>query len=214
MTDQERLADELRALIETVRTSDLDAAAAAGVDITDLATAVAAVRSRLSAHVVDDVRMQAGLRTQDRPGAAPGELPDLTGVTPEAFFPYSPVIGPLNPIAPPFRFWMEGEEVRGEGRFGAAYNGPPAGVHGGLVAALMDEVLGVTGVMTGNHGFTGTLTIRYESLTPVDTDLRVRGWVDGAEGRKAFIAGELLAGDRLCARADGVFIRPRELEDG
>lgn len=208
MTDQERLVDELRALIEVVRTSDLAEAATAGADLAGLTAAVAAVRSQLGAHVVDDVRMQAGLRAQDRPGTAPGELPDLTGVTPEGFFPYSPVIGPLNPIAPPFRFWMEGDEVRGEGRFGAAYNGPPGGVHGGLVAALMDEVLGVTGVMTGNHGFTGTLTIRYESLTPVDTDLRVRGWVDGAEGRKAFIAGELLVGDRLCARADGIFIRP------
>lgn len=210
MTDQERLVNELRSLIEVVRTSDLDAAAATGVDLPGLTTQLAEVRSILGDHVVDDVRMQAGLRALDRPGAAPGELPDLTGVTPEGFFPYSPLIGPLNPIAPPFRFWTEGDEVHGEGRFGAAYNGPPGGVHGGLVAALMDEVLGVTGVMTGNHGFTGTLSIRYESLTPVDTDLRVRGWVEGAEGRKAFIAGELLDGDRLCARADGVFIRPRQ----
>lgn len=210
MTDQERLVAELRALIEVARISDLDEAAAADVDLDALTSRLAEVRSILVDHVVDDVRMQAGLRSQDRPGAAPGALPDLTGVTPEGFFPYSPLIGPLNPIAPPFRFWMEDDEVRGEGRFGAAYNGPPGGVHGGLVAALMDEVLGVTGVMTGNHGFTGTLSLRYESLTPVDTDLRVRGWVDGAEGRKAFIAGELLAGDRLCARADGIFIRPRQ----
>lgn len=210
MTDQDRLVDELRALIEVVRTTDLDAASDTGVDLAAVTSAIAGARSELAEHVVDDIRMQAGLRAQDRPGAAPGELPDLTGVSPEDFFPYSPVIGRLNPIAPPFRFWVEGEELHGEGSFGAAYNGPPGGVHGGLVAALMDEVLGVTGVMTGNHGFTGTLTLRYESLTPVDTELRVRGWVDGAQGRKAFIAGELLAGDRLCARADGVFIRPRQ----
>ena len=180
------------------------------MDLRRLWAAIAEVRADLEPHVVDDVRMQAGLRAQERPGAEPGTLPDLAGVTPEEFFPYSPVIGPLNPIAPPFRFWMDGDEVRGEGRFGAAFNGPPGGVHGGLVAALMDEVLGVTGVMTGNHGFTGTLSIRYESLTPVDTDLQVRGWVEGAEGRKAFIAGELLHGDRRCVRADGVFIRPKD----
>ena len=210
MTDPELLADELRSLIEVVRTSDLDEAATAGVDLRRLWAAIAEVRADLEPHVVDDVRMQAGLRAQERPGAEPGTLPDLAGVTPEEFFPYSPVIGPLNPIAPPFRFWMDGDEVRGEGRFGAAFNGPPGGVHGGLVAALMDEVLGVTGVMTGNHGFTGTLSIRYESLTPVDTDLQVRGWVESAEGRKAFIAGELLHGDRRCVRADGVFIRPKD----
>lgn len=210
MTDQERLVHELRALIEVVRTSDIDEAAAAGVELEPLCASVAGVREALAPHVVDDVRMQAGLRAAEHPGAEPGALPDLTGIDPQQFFPYSPVIGALNPIAPPFRFWREADEVLGEGRFGAAFNGPPGGVHGGLVAALMDEVLGVTGVMTGNHGFTGTLTVRYEALTPVDTDLRVRGWVEGTEGRKAYIAGELLAGDRRCVRADGVFIRPRE----
>ncbi|MEM7285520.1 MAG: PaaI family thioesterase [Actinomycetota bacterium] len=209
MTDHQALVDELRAMTEVVRTADVDQAADAGVDVAAMVGAIRLGRTALEDHVVDDVRMQAGLRAVDRPGATPGTLPDLTGITPEDFFPYSPVIGPLNPIAPPFRFWMEGDEVHGEGRFGAAFNGPPGGVHGGLVAALMDEVLGVTGVMTGNHGFTGTLSIRYESLTPVDTDLTVRGWVEGTEGRKAFISGEVCADGHVCARAHGVFIQPK-----
>ena len=42
--------------------------------------------------------------------------------------------------------------------------GPPEGVWG-HVAALMDELLGVTCVMCGHGGYTGTLKIRYLSPT-------------------------------------------------
>ena len=210
MTDHAALVAELRALIETVRTTDLAEAEAAGVDLEAMAAALATHRRALAPHVVDDIRMQAGLRAADRPGADAGHLPELAGSDPQSFFPYSPVIGRLNPLAPPFRFWVEDDGLRGVGRFGSAYNGPPAGTHGGMVAALMDELLGVTGVVTGNHGFTGTLSIRYDALTPLHTDLDARGWVESTDGRKSFIAGELWAGDTRCVRADGVFIRPAD----
>jgi acyl-coenzyme A thioesterase PaaI-like protein len=200
------LVRELRSLIEVVRTADLDAAA---IDLEDLEGRLAEVRGRLEPHVIDEVRMQAGLHSADRAGGTPGQLPDLTGVAPEEFFPYSPIIGPLNPVAPGFRFWTDGEHLRGSGRFGSAHNGPPGGAHGGLVAALMDELLGVTGVMTGNHGFTGTLSIRYESLTPIDTDLDLHAWVERVDGRKSYIVGDIRVGDTVCARGEGVFIRPR-----
>lgn len=209
MSTPSALVRELRTLIEVIRTADLDAAAAAGVELDGLEARLGEIRAQLAPHVVDEVRMQAGLHSTERAGGTPGRLPDLTGVRPEEFFPYSPIIGPLNPVAPPFRFWTEGDHLRGSGRFGSAHNGPPGGVHGGLVAALMDELLGVTGIMTGNHGFTGTLSVRYEALTPLDTDLDLHAWVERVDGRKSFIVGDIRVGDTVCARGEGVFIRPR-----
>lgn len=210
MSEHEAFIDDLRNLIEVVRTADPSAAAANGVAIAALGERVRSITAELEPHVVDGVRMQAGLHPRSVIGAVPGQLPDLTGVTPEEFFPYSPVIGPLNPIAAPFRFWTHGDEVHGTGSFGSAFNGPPGGAHGGHVAALMDELLGVTGVMTGNHGFTGTLSVRYVALTPLGEPLRLRGWVDRSEGRKSWIKGEIRVDDALCVEAEGVFIRPRE----
>src|SRR5688572_24519456 len=43
-----------------------------------------------------------------------------------AFFPYSPLIGPRNPLAPPAEFEIRDGRVHGRVRFGAAYTGPPA----------------------------------------------------------------------------------------
>src|SRR6185436_18331747 len=94
-----------------------------------------------------------------------------------ALFDYSPLIGLSNPIAPPMVLRVEGDVVRGTVTFGAAYEGPPRHVHGGLIAAAFDEVLGFAQSMTGNPGMTGTLTIKYRKPTPLHTELRVEGRV-------------------------------------
>ncbi len=129
--------------------------------------------------------------------------------TPAEFFPYSPVIGPLNPIAPPVEFRLEGREIHAEHVFDAPYNGPPTAVHGGAIALVFDELLGTLGAMTGVGGFTGTLTIRYRSLTPIGRPIRMRSWIDRRDGRKTFIAGSMHHGETLCAEAEGVFIQPK-----
>jgi acyl-coenzyme A thioesterase PaaI-like protein len=129
--------------------------------------------------------------------------------TPAEYFPYSPIIGPLNPIAAPIEFKFDNGIVHAEHIFDAPYNGPPTAVHGGIIALVFDELLGCTGVMNEAGGFTGTLTIRYSALTPLHRKVRLRSWIDRNEGRKTFICGTIHDGDTLCAEAEGVFIRPK-----
>ena len=74
------------------------------------------------------------------------------------------------------------------------------------LAAAFDEVLGMAQSLSGQAGFTGTLTIRYRSPTPLYEDLRFRAWVDRVEGRKIFTSGTCHAGERLTAEAEGIFI--------
>ena len=118
----------------------------------------------------------------------------------------SPIIGLGNPVAPPLKFRELDGEVEGTGTFGLQYEGPPGCVHGGFVAAAFDEVLGMAQSMTGRPGMTGTLTIRYRKPTPLHVELLFRARVDRVEGRKIFAAGELYAGDVLCAEAEGIFV--------
>lgn len=128
------------------------------------------------------------------------------GGSPSGHYDYSPIIGRANPLAPPLDLRQEGDRVIGEVTFSAAYEGAPGCVHGGFVAAAFDEVMGATQALTGNPGMTGTLTIRYESPTPLRVPLRFEAWVDRTEGRKIFVLSELFAGDTRCAVSDGVFI--------
>lgn len=124
-----------------------------------------------------------------------------------AFFDKSPLIGLSNPLAPPIAIEVTGDQTcRGTATFGDAYEGPPGCVHGGFVAAAFDEVLGFAQSLSGQPGFTGTLTVVYRKPTPLQTELRFDARVDRVEGRKVFAHCTLHAGDTLCAEADGIFI--------
>lgn len=137
---------------------------------------------------------------------------------PEEYFPYSPIIGPLNPIASPvrFKFDVENREMTASHSFDAPYNGPPTAVHGGIIALVYDELLGALGAMSDIGGFTGTLKVIYRSLTPLATPIHMHAWIDREEGVKVFIKGTMHRegeGDEpervLCSEAEGIFIRPK-----
>ncbi len=194
--ETETLVDATRALIAALRMAD------APVDVLADATALVREAAELVApHVVDGIPGQNALRA-----AFPDRDQFLTG-DPAGFFPYSPVVGPLNAIAPPVVFRFDGERLTGSGALPAPYVGPPGTVHGGVVALILDELLGATNACLGLGAYTGTLTIRYERPTPIEQEIEFESWVDRTEGRKVFTVGTISAGGVVTARAEGVFIR-------
>lgn len=129
---------------------------------------------------------------------------DLTSV-----MPYSPVSGKRNAIAPPIRLWKVGDaEVLGEVIFSPTYAGPPDAVHGGIIAAVFDEILAMANVISGNAGFTGTLTIRYLNKTPLNTPIELWGKNEQQDGRKQLSRGEMRVNGKVTATAEGLFICP------
>jgi acyl-coenzyme A thioesterase PaaI-like protein len=129
---------------------------------------------------------------------------------PMEIFPYSPVIGRLNPLAPPAEFRHQNGRLVGTVTLGPAYCGPPHHVHGGVVAALMDELLGCVNVVNGLGAMTGRLTIHYRAATPLGVPLTLEASHTRSEGRKVHAEGRILDGERLLVEAEGLFIRPRD----
>lgn len=79
--------------------------------------------------------------------------------------------------------------------------------HGGHVAIAFDDLGGMAAALKlGGVARTGYLTVNYRSLTPLETPLALRTWVERVEGRKYFVRGTLYDGDRLCAEMDALFI--------
>ena len=131
------------------------------------------------------------------------------GAREDPLYDHSPLIGIANPLAPPMSLREEDGLIIAEVNFGQAYEGPPGCVHGGYVAAAFDEVLGATQSLSGAPGMTGTLIVRYEKPTPLQTDLRFEGHLVGVERRKIFVEGACYAGDMLTATAKGTFVSMR-----
>jgi acyl-coenzyme A thioesterase PaaI-like protein len=133
------------------------------------------------------------------------------GLQPGDFVAFSPVGGRSNPIAPPVRLRIvEDDEHRGRvvgsATFGPAYEGPPGHVHGGLVAAMYDELLGFAQL---EAGFTAYLKVDYRRPTPLNQPLELTAWVDSVDGRKRIIRGTCTLGGAVLSEAEGLFIAPK-----
>ena len=129
---------------------------------------------------------------------------DITSV-----MPYSPVSGRRNPVAPPVNLRRENDgEVVGEVTFSPTYAGPPDSVHGGIIAAVFDEVLAMANVISGTAGFTGTLTIRYHAKTPLNEPIELWAKNVRRDGRKQICKGEMRVDGKVTASAEGLFICP------
>jgi acyl-coenzyme A thioesterase PaaI-like protein len=185
----------LRALIDDSRRCDAPDDA-----LVRARTLIEEASALLRPHRYDGEVMQSTLR-----GPNP-MLMAMQTANPADYFPYSPIVGPLNPIAPPVRLHVDGDRMRGQLVLDAPYVGPPGTVHGGVIALIFDELLGCANIAQGYGGFTGTLTIRYERRTPIGETIELESWVDRVEGRKVFTQGTMRHGGAVTARAEGVFI--------
>lgn len=184
-----RLANALRQLVESsvALTAPLP-------DLTALADEAERLRARASGF--------AGERPFPRYSApVDGDL--------NTILPWSVISGPYNPIAAPVTMSQDGGKAIGTATFGLAYEGPPGGVHGAVVAGVWDQVLAFAAMIAGTPGHTATLTTQYRAITPLHEELRFEAWVERTEGRRVHVRGRCQAGDKLLSEAEGLFIQAR-----
>ena len=123
------------------------------------------------------------------------------------------VIGMRNPVAPPLVFVPSADGgVRADFHLGAAYEGPPGHVHGGVSAMILDHALGGAASTPDKPRLTGTITMRYRRMTALG-DLHVEAAIVRTEGVKTFATGHLADADGVTVEAEGVFITPRWARD-
>ncbi|UCH59991.1 MAG: PaaI family thioesterase [Anaerolineales bacterium] len=88
------------------------------------------------------------------------------------------VCGVANPVGLQLRFYSHGaEQVEAEYIVPEHYQGYPGLVHGGIVAAMLDEIC-ARALMTGENPrfmFTARLELRYRKNVPVGQPLRLLG---------------------------------------
>jgi hypothetical protein len=125
---------------------------------------------------------------------------------------YSPVRGSMNPLAPPLRTEIversDGKRVAmARVRLGTAHEGLPQGAHGGVVAALFDDLLGATQVLAPPVGVTAKLVVRFRNVTPIEEELRFESWIARDRGPYVLAKATCHAAETLTANAEGIFMR-------
>ncbi len=87
--------------------------------------------------------------------------------------------------------------------FGPETEGPPGHAHGGSMAAVLDEVLGLAAWAAGHAIVVGNLNIRFRNLLPLLQVVQVDSEVVSVEGRKVLVKGKIWDGkEKVFASAE------------
>lgn len=86
--------------------------------------------------------------------------------------------------------------------FGPETEGPPGHAHGGSVAAVLDEVLGLAAWAAGYPIVVGNLNVSFRTLLPLEQVVTVESRVVSAEGRKVMVHGRIFSGDTIHAEGE------------
>ena len=187
------LVDATRDLLDAVVQTDADDATreSAAAQIRSVASTL---RARTRDAVIVLVRHDDG-RLENLTQAGSGRL--NARALPLTFDPLPPP-APAGTLAP--------VEVVAHCTLDASHSGAPARAHGGVVATMFDEALGVAATAAGASGLTGSIEMRFRRATPLGVPLRVTARCTERAGRKSYASGALWHGDVLLAEATAVFV--------
>ncbi len=132
--------------------------------------------------------------------------------------------GRLNPQAPPVEWLIRPTEpppgsepvpaeVSAVCTFTAAHGGSPGRVYGGVLASVLDEVLGVAVRAAGASGMTVSLTVALKGPTPIGRAVTIAGRYNGRDGRKSYATGEVAVDGNVTAEATAIYVAERRPDD-
>lgn len=98
--------------------------------------------------------------------------------------------------------------------FGYETQGPPGHVHGGAMAAVLDEAMGGACWMNGHRTVAAKISVSFLEMLKLQTETIVESRIERVDGRKVYVRATLIDGARRVAESDGLFIVLRETGSG
>lgn len=87
--------------------------------------------------------------------------------------------------------------------FGPGTAGPPGHAHGGSIAAIFDEVLGLAAWAAGYAIVVGNLNVNFKNLLPLEQVVEINSEIVSVNGRKVLVHGRIANADgTIYAEAD------------
>jgi len=132
--------------------------------------------------------------------------------SPIGTFPDCVVSGDANPMGLDIQFFRDGDEAVSRAVLGPAFEGAPNRAHGGVVAAVFDDLMGFVLTIHESPAYTAELTVRYKRPTPVGEEIEFRARLVDRKGRRLHIEAEAVdKTGATIATAAGLFLTiPRE----
>ena len=114
------------------------------------------------------------------------------------------------------RYFLDKDrQLREKAWFGPCTQGPPGHVHGGSMAAVLDEAMGGAAWLAGHMVVAAEITVSYKEMLPLETWCIVESRVVDVDGRKVRTEAEVKdRNGKVFSTATGLFITLNESKFG
>lgn len=138
-------------------------------------------------------------------------LPEKTGwedgmllqdIYPDSSF----VSGSKNPQSMRMKPVIKNNIVYAKYIFEDRFAGGPGLVHGGILSAALDDLMGYATVIHNRMCVTANLEVNYLIPVPVEEEYELFAWVKGIEGKKITTESIIKKGDNVHVESKGLFI--------
>lgn len=86
-------------------------------------------------------------------------------------------------------------------------------LHGGAIAAVLDEAMGTAAYEAGSAGYTATMSYTYLAHIPLYQEIHIRAWVEKIDGKKIYALCEAkLPDSSVAVTGTGLFIVSESLQ--
>jgi len=96
--------------------------------------------------------------------------------------------------------------------FGSATQGPPGYVHGGSIAAVLDEAMGFAAWIAGQTVVAAKLSVYYKKMLSLKTIATIEAWIESIKGRKVITKSKIYDDNgTVFSKSEGLYINmPKE----
>jgi acyl-coenzyme A thioesterase PaaI-like protein len=101
---------------------------------------------------------------------------------------------------------LDGSQIRADLEFAPRFEGGPGTVHGGAIAAFMDDLLGYVPVAYGSPGVTAKLDTNFIAPVPVGVTVGGTAWMSHIDGSKMWAEGAIEVEGHVLVESAALFI--------
>ncbi|MBV8196007.1 MAG: PaaI family thioesterase [Candidatus Dormibacteraeota bacterium] len=117
------------------------------------------------------------------------------------------VHGLRNGVGLHLQFELDGERIVTEWTPAEEHAGFPGFVHGGLIAAVLDDTMGRFAALYRRFLVTARMDVRFREAAPLGVTLRVEGWCTRHQRRALHAEGRVLTPEgTVVAESTGVYL--------
>ena len=128
------------------------------------------------------------------------------GMLLEEIYPDSSFVSGNNPESMMMKPFIKDRKVYAKYTFEKRFEGGPGLVHGGILSAALDDMMGYSTIIHNKFAVTANLEVNFLIPTPVLKEFEIFAWVKQIDGKKIYTESLIKSDDHTHVESSAMFI--------